>query len=63
METARAVAVDETSPVEACERGQGMVEYAVILMLVALLLILSVQVIGHQASNMFSNVSSGLNGH
>jgi Flp pilus assembly pilin Flp len=45
---------------EAPERGQGMVEYAFILMLVALLLILSVAVIGHTTTNMFSNVSNGL---
>jgi Flp pilus assembly pilin Flp len=39
------------------EAGQGMIEYAFILMLVALLLILSVQFLGHQTSNMYSNVA------
>ena len=44
------------------ERGQGMVEYAFILMLVALVLIISVQILGHTTENMFSNVSNGLSG-
>ena len=42
------------------EAGQGMVEYAFILMLVALLLIISVQVLGHQTSNLYSNISNSL---
>jgi Flp pilus assembly pilin Flp len=42
------------------EAGQGMVEYAFILMLVALLLIISVQVLGHQTSKLYSNISNSL---
>ena len=42
------------------ERGQGMVEYAFILVLVALVVIVSVMVLGKTTSNLYSNVSSGL---
>ena len=42
------------------ERGQGMVEYAFILELVALVVIVSLMVLGHTTSNLYSNVSSGL---
>ena len=42
------------------ERGQGMVEYAFVLILVAILLILAVQVLGHQTSQLYSNISNGL---
>jgi len=42
------------------ERGQGMVEYAFILILVAILLILAVQVLGHQTSQLYSNINNGL---
>ena len=42
------------------EAGQGMVEYAVILMLIAIVVIIIVQVLGAQVSNVFSNVSNGL---
>ena len=53
----------DATDVRSGERGQGMAEYAFILMLVALLLILSVAVIGHQTNAMFSNVSNGFQGH
>ncbi len=42
------------------DRGQGMVEYALILLFVALVVILAVQLFGHQVSNTYSNVSNGL---
>jgi pilus assembly protein Flp/PilA len=42
------------------ERGQGMVEYGLILILIAVAVILVLGVIGHQLNNVFSNVSSGL---
>ena len=35
-------------------------EYAFILVLVALLLIVIVSVLGHQTSNLYSNISNGL---
>jgi pilus assembly protein Flp/PilA len=40
--------------------GQGMVEYAFILMLVALVLVIVVGTLGKQVKNVFSNVSTGL---
>lgn len=42
------------------ESGQSLVEYAFILILVAMVCIVLVAVLGHQTSNLFSNVSSGL---
>jgi pilus assembly protein Flp/PilA len=42
------------------ERGQGMVEYAFILILVAIVVLVSVMVLGKTTSNLYSNVSSGL---
>jgi Flp pilus assembly pilin Flp len=42
------------------ERGQGMVEYSFVLLLVAIVVLISVAVLGHQTSNLFSNVSTGL---
>lgn len=42
------------------ERGQGMVEYALILVLIAVVVIVILTVVGQQVSNVFSNVSSGL---
>lgn len=42
------------------ERGQGMVEYAFILMLVAIVVLVSVMVLGKTTANLYSNVSSGL---
>ena len=44
------------------EKGQGMVEYALILVLIAVVVIVILAVIGHQVSNVFSNISNGLNG-
>lgn len=42
------------------ERGQGMVEYAFILVFVALVVIVAVTLLGHQVNNAFSNISNGL---
>jgi len=42
------------------EKGQGMVEYALILVLIAIVVIVILTVLGHQVSNVFSNVSNGL---
>jgi len=42
------------------EEGQGMVEYALILVLIAVVVILVVSTVGKQVSNVFSNVSKGL---
>ena len=43
------------------ERGQGMVEYALILVLIAVVVIIILSVVGGQVNNVFSNVSNGLN--
>jgi pilus assembly protein Flp/PilA len=43
------------------ERGQGLVEYALILVLIAIAVIVILQVVGQQTNNAFSNVSNGLN--
>ncbi len=40
--------------------GQGMVEYALILVLVAIVVIVTVGVVGKKVTNIFSNISSGL---
>jgi pilus assembly protein Flp/PilA len=42
------------------ERGQGMVEYAFILVLIAVVVVVVLSVMGAQVKNVFSNVSSGL---
>jgi pilus assembly protein Flp/PilA len=41
--------------------GQGMVEYALILVLIAVVVIIILSVVGNQVNNVFSNVSNGLN--
>ncbi len=41
-------------------RGQGMVEYALILVLIALVVIVVLHAVGGQVGNVFSNVSNGL---
>jgi len=43
------------------EHGQGMVEYALILVLIAVVVIVILQVVGNQVNNVFSNISTGLN--
>jgi pilus assembly protein Flp/PilA len=42
------------------EEGQGMVEYALILVLIALIVIVILTTVGHQVNNVFSNISHGL---
>jgi pilus assembly protein Flp/PilA len=42
------------------ERGQGMVEYALVLVLIAIVVIVILQVVGAQVNNVFSNVNNGL---
>ena len=42
------------------ERGQGLVEYGLVLILIAIFVVVVVGVVGHQANNVFSNVSNGL---
>jgi pilus assembly protein Flp/PilA len=42
------------------EEGQGMVEYALILVLIAIVVIVILSVLGKQVNNTFSNISNGL---
>lgn len=42
------------------EEGQGLVEYALILVLVAIIVIAILMVLGPQIGNVFSRVTSGL---
>ena len=42
------------------EKGQGLVEYALILVLIAIVVIIILTVLGTQVSTVFSQISSGL---
>jgi Flp pilus assembly pilin Flp len=42
------------------ERGQGLIEYAFILILIAITLIIALQVLGTQTSTLFSNIQNGI---
>ena len=45
---------------ECPEGGQGMVEYALILVLIAIVVIVILSTVGKQVNNVFSNISNGL---
>jgi pilus assembly protein Flp/PilA len=42
------------------EEGQGMVEYALILVLISIVVIVILTTLGHRVNNVFSNISKGL---
>ena len=42
------------------EEGQGLVEYALILVLIAIIVIVILGILGTQVSTIFSQISSGL---
>jgi len=42
------------------DEGQGMVEYALILVLIAVVVIVVLIVLGNQVQNVFCNISGGL---
>ncbi|MGH7609349.1 MAG: Flp family type IVb pilin [Candidatus Dormibacteria bacterium] len=44
------------------EEGQGMVEYALILVLIAIVVIAILTIVGHKVSTVFSNINNGLAG-
>jgi pilus assembly protein Flp/PilA len=44
------------------EQGQGLVEYALILVLVAVVVIAILAILGPQIGNIFSQVTNGLSG-
>ncbi len=43
------------------EKGQGMVEYALIIVLIAIVVIIVLTVLGTQISRVFSQIASALN--
>ena len=51
---------DVVSHRDSDEEGQGMVEYALILVLIALVVIVILSTVGKQVNNVFSNISNGL---
>ncbi|MGA7988723.1 MAG: Flp family type IVb pilin [Candidatus Dormiibacterota bacterium] len=48
------------SQINAQEEGQGMVEYALILVLISIVVIVILTTLGHAVNNVFSNISHGL---
>ncbi len=42
------------------ERGQGMVEYAFILVLIAIAVVIAVQVLGSGTNSLYSNIENGV---
>ena len=48
------------APREPDEEGQGMVEYALILVLIAIVVIVILAIVGHRVSDVFSNINTGL---
>ena len=42
------------------EKGQGLVEYALILVLIAIVVIVAMQVLGDKVSDTFTTINSGL---
>jgi len=44
------------------EKGQGLVEYALILVLVAIVVIAILTLLGPQIANIFSRITSGMSG-
>ncbi len=44
------------------EKGQGLVEYALILVLVAIVVIAILALLGPQIANIFSQITTGLGG-
>jgi pilus assembly protein Flp/PilA len=43
------------------EKGQGLVEYALILVLIAIVVIATLTVLGNKTNNVFSNIGSAIN--
>jgi pilus assembly protein Flp/PilA len=48
---------------QTAQRGQGMVEYALILVLVAVVVIVALTALGGQIASVFSHITSTLAGH
>lgn len=43
------------------EKGQGLVEYALILVLIAIVVIAALTILGHKTNNVFSTVGNAIN--
>jgi pilus assembly protein Flp/PilA len=48
--------------VDSHKEGQGMVEYGLILVLIAIVVIVILTLVGHNVSDLYSNVNNGLRG-
>ncbi len=44
------------------EEGQGLVEYALVIVLVAVVIVMIVALLGPQIGNLFSRVTNGISG-
>jgi Flp pilus assembly pilin Flp len=57
--------LDDLAPEDAHddEAGQGMVEYALIVILVAVGALIALQVLGHATNNLYSNIQTALPAH
>ena len=44
------------------EKGQGLVEYALILVLIAVVVIVVLRLLGDRVNNIFSQINNGLGG-
>lgn len=57
--------LDDLTPEDAHddEAGQGMVEYALIVVLVAVGALIALQVLGHATTNLYSNIQTSLPAH
>jgi len=53
--------VEITMLFAAKEKGQGLVEYALILVLIAIVVIVALTLLGPQIGNIFSRISTSLN--
>lgn len=62
QDVVRARAAGPGADREAAQRGQGMVEYALILVLVALAVITALTLLGTQISGVFSHINQTLQG-
>ncbi len=49
-------------PVDSHQEGQRMVEYGLILVLIAIVVIVILTLVGHNVSDVYSNINNGLSG-
>jgi len=53
---------DEALDERGSEAGQGMIEYALIIILVAIGALIALQVLGHATNNLYNNIQTSLPG-